>query len=130
MDQDHAVAALAALAHPHRLGVFRLLVVEGEGGVSAGAIAEAVGMTATAASFHLKELERAGLIQSSRKGRYIHYALAVDGIHGLLTYLTNDCCQGRPELCGMNPVEPSSSGMASKSHNSTCCSDTDTKEAR
>lgn len=130
MELDHAVAALAALAHPHRLGVFRLLVVKGNEGASAGVIAEAVGMTATAASFHLKELERAGLISSCRKGRFIHYALAVDGIQGLLTYLTSDCCQGRPELCGMNLVGPSSSGQGTKAQRLTCCSDGQSKETQ
>ncbi len=100
MDIDHAVTSLAALAHPQRLGIFRLLVREGPNGVPASEIAEAVGASPTAASFHLKELDRAGLIRSRREGRYIRYAVHVEGMRQLLTYLTEDCCQGHAELCG------------------------------
>ena len=66
----------------------------------AGDIADAVGATPTAASFHLKELDRAGLIHATRDGRYVRYAVHVDGMRQLLDYLTEDCCQGQPELCG------------------------------
>ncbi|HEX7532240.1 MAG TPA: helix-turn-helix transcriptional regulator, partial [Methyloceanibacter sp.] len=54
----------------------------------------------TATSFHLKELDRAGLIHATRDGRFVRYAVHVDGMRKLLTYLTEDCCQGQPELCG------------------------------
>lgn len=100
MDETQAVTSLAALAHPQRLRAFRLLVVEGPNGLPASQIAEAVEASPTAASFHLKELERAGLIRGTRVGRYIRYAVHVDGMRKLLTYLTEDCCQGQPELCG------------------------------
>jgi ArsR family transcriptional regulator, arsenate/arsenite/antimonite-responsive transcriptional repressor len=100
MDIAHAVASLAALAHPQRLGIFRLLVREGPNGLAASEIAEAVGASPTAASFHLKELDRAGLIHSRRDGRYVRYAIHVEGMRQLLTYLTEDCCQGQRELCG------------------------------
>ncbi len=94
------MTSLAALAHPQRLGIFRLLVREGPNGLAASEIAEAVGASATAASFHLKELDRAGLIHSRREGRYIRYAVHVEGMRKLLTYLTEDCCRGHPEICG------------------------------
>lgn len=100
MDETQAVASLAALAHPQRLRIFRLLVVEGANGMAATEIADAVGATPTGASFHLKELDRAGLIRGTRDGRYIRYAVHVEGMRQLLTYLTEDCCRGRPELCG------------------------------
>jgi len=100
MEQSSAVAALAALAHAQRLGIFRLLVVRGPDGLPAGEIADAVGASPTAASFHLKELDRAGLVTATRDGRYIRYAVKVEGMRQLLDYLTEDCCQGRPELCG------------------------------
>ena len=100
MENSDAVLKLSALAHPQRLAVFRLLVRLGPGGVPAGQIAHDTGMSATGASFHLKELDRAGLIHAVRKGRFIHYALHVEGMRRLLAFLTEDCCQGRPELCG------------------------------
>ena len=100
MKERDAVIALAALAHQHRLRIFRLLVKQGPSGMPAGEIAGLVGTSATNASFHLKELDRAGLLRATRQGRYVRYAISVEGMRGLLTYLTEDCCQGQPELCG------------------------------
>jgi DNA-binding transcriptional ArsR family regulator len=100
MNSKDAVACLAALAHEQRLAIFRLLVKAGPSGLPAGEIADAVGAAATAASFHLKELDRAGLIHATRAGRYIRYAVHFDGMRQLLTFLSEDCCQGQPELCG------------------------------
>lgn len=100
MNNKDAVTCLAALAHDQRLAIFRLLVKVGPSGLPAGEIAEAVGATPTSASFHLKELDRAGLIHATRSGRYIRYAVHFDGMRRLLTFLTEDCCRGQPELCG------------------------------
>ena len=100
MKHTQAVTSLAALAHQHRLAIFRLLVKQGPSGMPAGEIAESIGVSATNTSFHLKELERAGLLRATRLGRQIIYAVHVEGMRRLLTYLTEDCCQGRPELCG------------------------------
>ena len=100
MDDTGIVRALAALAHEHRLRIFRLLVRRGPSGMPAGEIAEEVGIGATNMSFHLKELERASLLSATREGRYIRYAIDVEGMRKLLTYLTEECCEGRPELCG------------------------------
>lgn len=100
MDTETAVVSLAALAHRQRLEIFRLLVREGPNGLPAGEIAEEVGATPTGASFHLKELDRAGLIHATRQGRYIRYAVHVEGMRKLLAFLSEDCCQGQPGLCG------------------------------
>ena len=78
MIESHAVSALAALAHEHRLRIFRLLVREGPSGVPAGEIAERVGVSPTSVSFHLKELDRAGLVTATRQGRFIRYAVRVE----------------------------------------------------
>jgi ArsR family transcriptional regulator len=100
MKDQAAVEMLSALAHEHRLKIFRLLVRAGPSGMPSTDIAETVGISPTGASFHLKELDRAGLIVATRQGRYIRYAIQFDGMRQLLTYLTEDCCQGQPELCG------------------------------
>jgi DNA-binding transcriptional ArsR family regulator len=100
MKDQAAVEMLGALAHQHRLKIFRLLVKAGPSGVPSSDIAETVGISPTGASFHLKELDRARLIVATRQGRYIRYAIHVEGMRRLLTYLTEDCCQGQPELCG------------------------------
>ncbi len=100
MDEIEIVSALSALAHEHRLRIFRLLVRAGPSGVPAGEIAEHVGISPTGMSFHLKELDHAGLVTSTRDGRFVRYAVRVEGMRQLLTYLTEDCCRGQPELCG------------------------------
>lgn len=100
MDEDQIVMALSALAHEYRLRIFRLLVRAGPSGVPAGEIADHIGISATSVSFHLKELDRSGLVTSTRQGRFVRYAVRVEGMRQLLTYLTEDCCGGHPELCG------------------------------
>lgn len=100
-----AVQSLSALAQPARLRVFRHLVKQGSA-VPAGELAETLGLPKPTLSFHLKELVNAGLIQSQRFGRSIHYELKPDGIRELIGFLTEDCCQGRPELCLPGACEP------------------------
>ena len=100
MDERIAIDALAALAQEHRLRAFRLLVREGPGGLPAGQIAARLGVPASTMSSHLAQLERAGLLRSRRDQRRILYSVALDGIRDLLGFLIEDCCGGRPELCG------------------------------
>lgn len=97
MESVDVVRALAALAHPVRLQVFRLLVVAGRTGLTPGAITEACGVPASSLSFHLKELTGADLIRVERSGRYLIYHAAFDRMNDLLGYLTAHCCQG--EAC-------------------------------
>ena len=104
MDIDTATDTLSALANPHRIEIFRLLVKRGAKGLAAGKIAEAISVTPSALSFHLSHLERAGLIGARRTGRKIVYALEAERMRALLAYLSEDCCGGRPELCGILPA--------------------------
>lgn len=97
--QDWAVDALGALAHETRLSVFRTLVKAGPDGMIAGAIAEHQGVPPSTMSHHLATLERAGLVQSERESRLIHYRADFTGMRRLLTFLMQDCCQGAPEMC-------------------------------
>ncbi len=100
MEERAAVTALAALAQETRLRVFRILIEEGPSGLPAGAIAERLGVPPSTLSFHLAHLERAGLLRSTRLQRQVIYAADVEGTRRLLTFLTADCCQGHPEICG------------------------------
>ena len=98
--QVWAVDALGALAHETRLSVFRMLVKAGSDGMIAGAIAEDCGVPPSTMSHHLATLERAGLVQSERESRLIHYRADYAAMRRLLTFLMQDCCQGAPEMCG------------------------------
>lgn len=99
MQEHEAIKAFAALAQEHRLKVFRLLVYHAPHGLPAGQIATHVGIPASTMSTHLAHLERAGLLRSWREQRRILYAVNIAGIRQLVTFLTEDCCGGRPELC-------------------------------
>jgi DNA-binding transcriptional ArsR family regulator len=109
MDESSAVRALSALAHAHRLAIFRTLVRAGPNGLTAGEIARAIGIGATALSFHLKELDRAGLVRAWRVGRFVRSAVEVEAVRRLLGFLVEDCCEGRPELCGDGIAEAAAS---------------------
>ena len=97
--QDSAVEALGALAHDTRLSVFRMLVKAGPDGLIAGAIAQAANVPPSTMSHHLAILERAGLVESERESRLIHYRADYEGMRRLLAFLMQDCCQGVPEMC-------------------------------
>jgi ArsR family transcriptional regulator, arsenate/arsenite/antimonite-responsive transcriptional repressor len=84
-------------------------VQAGPEGVAAGVLGEATGVSASNVSFHLKELERAGLIGARRQARSIIYAADYPALAGLLQFLMEDCCAGRPEICApalANPYAP------------------------
>jgi DNA-binding transcriptional ArsR family regulator len=100
MKTPDALQALAALSHATRLEVFRLLVRQGALGLPAGQIAERLQVAPSTLSPHLAQLERAGLATASRDERRIIYAVNLEGMRALLTYLTEDCCDGHPEICG------------------------------
>lgn len=91
----------AALAHELRLEAFRLLVTVGPGGLPAGQIAMQLDVPASTLSSHLAQLERAGLIKSSRDRQRIVYSIDTSGTQALVGFLINDCCGGQPELCGI-----------------------------
>jgi ArsR family transcriptional regulator, arsenate/arsenite/antimonite-responsive transcriptional repressor len=101
METRQAVTSLAALAQETRLRIFRLLAAHGPDGVTAGELAEALAIPPNTLSFHLHQLSRAGLVGSRRDGRFVNYTVEPGGIRDLLAFLTDDCCRGRPELCGL-----------------------------
>ncbi len=117
MNHDRAVTALGALAQTHRLAIFRLLVCEGPAGMAATDIANTLHIRPTSLSFHVKELEHAGLVTATRHGRSIRYAVNVSGMRELLGFLADDCCQGRPELCGAALCDPSAEATSADTEN-------------
>ena len=46
-----------------------------------------------------------GWTKAQHKSLNIFYSADHQGIRALLGFLTEDCCQGRPELCGVRPPE-------------------------
>lgn len=99
--EAHAISALAALAQPTRLAIFRLLMKHEPVGITAGQVAETIGAPHNTLSSHLAILVRAGLLRSSREGRTIIYRSDVEGMRSVIAFLVNDCCDGHPELCNL-----------------------------
>jgi ArsR family transcriptional regulator, arsenate/arsenite/antimonite-responsive transcriptional repressor len=99
MDEFDATRALGALSQPTRLSVFRLLVREGPAGLPAGEVAARLGVQPATLSFHLAQLERAGLLAARRQGRQILYAADFQAMRRLVGFLLDDCCHGHPEVC-------------------------------
>lgn len=92
MEPQAAVAALGALAHEHRLALFRLLVECGPQGLPAGQIAGRLGLVPSSLTFHLQSLQRAGLLTQRREGRQLVYSADFDAMSQLVGYLTDNCC--------------------------------------
>lgn len=100
MDEKQAAVAFTALSQETRVRLLRLLTAAGATGMRAGEIRDRLGVPASTLSFHLAALEQAGLIQSTRVGRTTIYAVRLVGLRSLLAFVTETCCDGRPELCG------------------------------
>lgn len=99
MESETAIQALASLAQPTRLNVFRLLVKHEPEGLPAGEIARQIDVPHNTMSAHLAVLTRAGLIEAERQSRSIVYRANLGAFRRLITFLLEDCCGGRPEAC-------------------------------
>jgi ArsR family transcriptional regulator, arsenate/arsenite/antimonite-responsive transcriptional repressor len=94
MNTAQIIEALGALAHEHRLAIYRRLVARGPEGLSAGVIADKLGLAPSSLTFHLQNLQRAGLITQRRDGRQLIYAVDFAAMNSLVGYLTENCCAG------------------------------------
>jgi DNA-binding transcriptional ArsR family regulator len=102
------IGALGALAHEHRLAIYRLLVQRGPEGLPAGAIGERMGLVPSSLTFHLQNLQRAGLISQRRESRQLIYSADFTVMNGLVGYLTENCCGNSNGECssGCAPGQP------------------------
>jgi DNA-binding transcriptional ArsR family regulator len=99
MESESAILALAAIAQPTRLDVFRLLVGREPKGLPAGDIARELAVPHNTMSSHLGILSRAGLVRSERRSRSIIYRVDLDHVREVVTFLLHDCCGGHPDVC-------------------------------
>jgi ArsR family transcriptional regulator len=107
MTADETIAAMAALAHAHRLAAYRLLVEAGPEGLSAGLVAEKLGIPPSSLTFHLQQLFRAELITQRRASRQLIYAANFETMNSLLAYLTKNCCgEGEQGACATPVCKP------------------------
>jgi ArsR family transcriptional regulator len=103
-----AIEALGGLAHEHRLAIYRLLVQRGPEGLPAGTIGQRVGLLPSSLTFHLQNLQRAGLITQRRESRRLMYSADFTAMNGLVGYLTENCCGNSGADCssGCAPAQP------------------------
>lgn len=94
MKETDVVRSLNALAQEVRLRIFRALVVAGAEGLTPGVLAEQLDVASNTLSFHLKELVHSELISQERHGRNLVYRASFATMNDLLSYLTENCCQG------------------------------------
>jgi DNA-binding transcriptional ArsR family regulator len=99
MEMADAVRRLSALSQESRLEVFRLLVKAGPDGLAAGEVSRSLEIAPNTLSAQLLVLSNAGLVRARRDGRSIIYSADFDTMSGLLVFLTEDCCGGKPEIC-------------------------------
>ena len=107
------IEALGALAHEHRLAIYRLLVQRGPEGLSAGAIGQRIGLLPSSLTFHLQNLQRAGLIEQRRDSRQLFYSVDFSVMNGLVGYLTENCCGNSGADCAVS-CAPATSAKAPK----------------
>ena len=106
MNKVVASKLFESLASGVRLDVWRLLVKAGLEGRVAGQLASELDIAPNALSFHLKAMLHAGLISVEQEGRYLRYRANIALMQSLIGYLTEECCAGHPEACGIVPVQP------------------------
>jgi ArsR family transcriptional regulator, arsenate/arsenite/antimonite-responsive transcriptional repressor len=99
MHSKQAITALGALAQETRLQLFRLLVQQGPDGLSAGVLADRLGVPPSSLSFHLAQLVHAGLITQRRLSRQQIYAADYGAMNALMAFLTENCCGGDAAAC-------------------------------
>jgi DNA-binding transcriptional ArsR family regulator len=99
MKSPNVIVALGALAHEHRLAIYRLLVQRGPEGLPAGTIGQSVRLLPSSLTFHLQNLQRAGLITQRREGRQLFYSADFNAMNALIGYLTENCCGSSGAVC-------------------------------
>ncbi len=115
MKSTSAIESLSALAHEHRLAIYRLLVRQGPEGLPAGSIGSRVGLAPSSLTFHLQSLKRAGLIRQVRVSRQLFYSADFAAMNDLVGYLTDECCIESSECApGCEPVRASKKQKTAK----------------
>ena len=97
--EANAIEGFGSLAQSTRLAAVRHLLAAHPQSLPAGEIARLCAVPHNTMSTHLGILNRAGLILVEKDGRSMNYRANVSGFQGLLKFLSQDSCNGPPELC-------------------------------
>ena len=94
MTDLQAANLFAALGHPSRVAILRLLVQAGDDGLSVSQMRAHLDMPATTFGHHLKAMAEAGLVTQTRQGRSLISKADYAALQGLVGFLMEDCCRG------------------------------------
>jgi ArsR family transcriptional regulator len=114
MESLDVVISLAALAQESRLALFRLLVKRGPEGFTPSQLTDKLEVPGPTLSFHLKELQRAGLIEARREGRFLFYSPNFSRMNELIGFLTDNCCVLADKDCGPACAVPATEAVQPK----------------
>ena len=109
MNKAMATKVFESLSSGIRLDVWRLLVKAGLEGRVAGELSSSLDIAPNTLSFHLKAMLHAGLLSVEQEGRFLRYRANIPLMLALIGYLTEECCAGHPEACGMMRADSSCS---------------------
>ncbi|MDM5061958.1 helix-turn-helix domain-containing protein [Aeromonas salmonicida] len=109
MNKAMATKVFESLSSGIRLDVWRLLVKAGQEGRVAGELSSSLDIAPNTLSFHLKAMLHASLLSVEQEGRFLRYRANIPLMLALIGYLTEECCAGHPEACGMMRAESSCS---------------------
>lgn len=87
---EQAAALLKAMSNSRRLLILCMLC--GTPGTSAGALAQATGLSPSATSQHLAKMREEGLIDSKRDAQRVLYFIKNDAVNQLISTLKNLYC--------------------------------------
>ncbi len=87
MDQAKLSSALAALGHPMRIAIYRLLVEAGPAGRGPVAIGQLIDIPHNLVNYHLRLLVGAELVAGEKRGREVSYRILHEGMVEVLDSL-------------------------------------------
>jgi|TARA_Y100001960_G_C14100098_1_gene552452 DNA-binding transcriptional ArsR family regulator len=91
MEFDTVMKSFNVLGQKARLQIMIMLVEKGDDGLCPCDMLEPLGIANSSLTFHLKELENAGLVYKQKKGQFIFYYAKCDVLKSLGEFLINKC---------------------------------------
>jgi ArsR family transcriptional regulator, arsenate/arsenite/antimonite-responsive transcriptional repressor len=89
LTEDQVLLIAKALADPRRYEILKR-IGNCNGETSCADMRECIDISPATLSHHMKELETAGLVRSTRDGKFMHYKLQTPILHAYLSRLKSD----------------------------------------
>lgn len=93
MDIKQLANYFQVLGNENRIKIFQLLVTYAETGLKAGEISTQLNIPTSTTSFHLSNMEKAGILNLRKDGRFWIYFVDINNVKDIISELTKDCCK-------------------------------------